>query len=196
MKPKLFYAARKNVADPSGAGFTLVELMIVLVIMIMVASAVYSILGTLTRSYTGQNVAADTQQDMRIGIDYMVRGIRMAGLDPRHTGEPGVLTASPDLFSFTADQNMDGDPDDTGEQITFVYSANRVQVTDDLGTVTLNDDVTDFSFTYLDEDDAVTTEIDHIRSVLINMTVRSPAGNHKPIQRTSTARIRCRNLGL
>jgi prepilin-type N-terminal cleavage/methylation domain-containing protein len=196
MKSKFIYKTRKNIADSSSAGFTMVELMIVMVIMLLVASAVYNILGSLSRSYTGQNVAADTQQDMRIGIDYMVRSIRMAGLDPHRTGKPGVLTAVSDEFSFTTDQNMDGDPDDTGEQITFSYSDNRVRLTDDFGTITLNDDVTGFSFTYLDEDDAVTSQIDHIRSVLIDMTVRSPAGNHKPIQRTSSTRVRCRNLGL
>ena len=196
MKSKFIYPTRKNIEISSSAGFSLVELMIVMVIMLMVASAVYTILGSLSRSYTGQNVIADTQQDMRIGIDYMVRGIRMAGLDPQRTGKPGIVTAVPNTFSFTADQNMDGDPDDTGEQITFSYSGNRVQLTDDFGTITLNDDVTDFSFTYLDENDAVTSDFDHIRSVLINMTVRSPAGNHKPIQRTSSTRVRCRNLGL
>ena len=133
---------------------------------------------------------------MRIGIDYMVRDIRMAGLDPLRTGQPGLLEATPTRFSYTVDRNMDGDPDDTGEQITFVYSGNRLQLTDDFGTDTLNDKVTGFSFTYLDDDDAETTDIDHIRTVVINMTIRSPAGSHKPIQRTSTARVRCRNLGL
>ena len=177
-------------------GFTIVELMIVLVIMFMVASAAYSVLSSLTRSYTGQNVAADTQQNLRVGIDFMIRDIRMAGLDPLRTGNSGVTAATPTVFSFTADRNMDGDPDDTGEQITFSYSGGKLQLTDGFGTETLNDRITDFRFTYLDADDVVTTDAEHIRTVTIDMTVRAPAGRHKPIERTSTARVRCRNLGL
>jgi type IV pilus assembly protein PilW len=196
MKTVLVKPAKPFSAYASSDGFTLVELMIVLVIMAMAAGASYSILYGLSRSYTGQNVVADTQQDMRVGIDYMIRDIRMAGLDPLRTGQPGVVDAQPNRFSFTADRNMDGDPDDTGEQITFVYSGKSVQLVDNLGTVTLSDKVTDFSFTYLDKDDAVTSDFEHIRTVLINMTIRSSAGNHKPIQRTSAARVRCRNLGL
>ena len=177
-------------------GFTIVELMIVLVIMFMVASAAYSILASLTRGYTGQNVAADTQQNLRIGIDFMVRDIRMAGLDPLRLGNTGVTAATPTLFSFTADRNMDGDPNDTGEQITFAYSNGKLEYTDEISTETLNERITDFAFTYLDDDDAVTTDIDRIRTVTIDMTIRAPAGSHRPIERSSTARVRCRNLGL
>ena len=187
--------AEYDTAHPN-RGFTVVELMIVLVIMFMVASAAYSILASLTRGYTGQNVAADTQQNLRIGMDFMVRDIRMAGLDPLRLGNTGVTAATPTLFSFTADRNMDGDPNDTGEQITFAYSDGKLEYTDEIGTETLNERITDFSFTYLDADNAVTTDIDRIRTVTIDMTIRAPAGSHSPIERTGTARVRCRNLGL
>ena len=65
-------------------GFTLVELVLALAMMMIVMTAIISLLVSLTRAYTAQNVTAGVQQVTRAGINIMTRDIRMAGLNPVH----------------------------------------------------------------------------------------------------------------
>jgi len=181
-------------ANPSG--FTLVEMLVSLLIISIISCAAYSIFTSLNRSYTTQNVASAVQQRMRAAIDYMIRDIRIAGLDPLRIGGFGVVSATPAAFRFTADKNMDGDANDAAEEVIYSVAGGNLQLTDDQGTEILSRYVNNSSFTYFDKDGVVTTNISDIRSVEINMTVREPSGGGKWVSRTFTTRVRCRNIGL
>jgi hypothetical protein len=126
----------------------------------------------------------------------MIRDIRIAGLDPLQTGGFGVVSATSTVFRLTADKNMDGNTNDAAEDVTYSVAGGNLQLTDDQGTETLSRYVTDFSFTYFDQDGVVTTNISDIRSVEIIMSVREPSGGGKWVSRTFTTRVRVRNLGL
>jgi len=126
----------------------------------------------------------------------MARDIRMAGLDPLDTANAGILNATATAFRFTSDKNMDGDVDDPAEDVTYQFSGNKLQLIDNQGTATLNDNITDFEFIYFDTNGAATMVTNDIRSVGITLTATVPAGSAAPVERTYNTLIRCRNIGL
>jgi prepilin-type N-terminal cleavage/methylation domain-containing protein len=185
------------------AGFTLVEVMMVIAIVSIVFGTIYRSFDIFSRSYTTENVKAGVQQKTRIGIDLMARDIRLAGLDPLGLTNAGFISGGTNSSSiqFSADHNYDGDLDDPFENITYALNGDILEQTSDLGTgpvaATLLDNVTDLTFIYLDASDTPLIEpvaVDEIRTVLISLTLQRPAGRQEPVSRTYTARIRCRNL--
>lgn len=177
-------------------GFTLIEMLIALCILSIVSGVAYGIFASLSKSFTTQDVTAKTQQNLRIGIDFMTRDIRMAGLDPLDTANAGIITATPTAIRFTADKNMDGDVDDSAEDVTYQLNGKTLQLIDDQGTATLNENISDFEFIYFDTDGAATTVVENVRSVGITLTATTPAGSAAPVERTYNTLIRCRNIGL
>jgi type IV pilus assembly protein PilW len=63
-------------------GVTLVELMIVVAILGMVMAATYNMFAFQQKSYTIQDNVAVMQQNVRVGLEYMIKEIRMAGYVP------------------------------------------------------------------------------------------------------------------
>jgi prepilin-type N-terminal cleavage/methylation domain-containing protein len=191
-------------------GFTLIELLVALGIGAIVLSAIYSVYGGLTRSYTTQNVAADIQQVVRAGIDFMVEDMITAGLNPNNAAGIGIAVATSTSIRFSADRNMNGTLDaGTSEEITYAYvpTSNRLDQCLDvtIGTADCQpfiDNVTALTFTYLDAagndlgDPVAHADLDDIRTIVISMTVQEPAGRQGMIARTYSTRFRCRNLGI
>jgi hypothetical protein len=119
---------------------------------------------------------------------------------------------------FTSDRNINCSIDNSAyENITYRYEAGALLQCLDLSDVNncnplpdtiLLENVTGLEFHYLDEDgnglgdpdpwlDPVPLDdLDDIRTVVISMTVREPAGRSEPVERTYTTRVHCRNLGL
>jgi type IV pilus assembly protein PilW len=185
------------------AGFTLIEVLMCIAILSIVFGTVYRSFDIFSRSYTTENVKAGVQQKTRIGIDLMARDIRLAGLDPLGLANAGFISGSTNTSSiqFTADHNYDGDFDDPFENITYALNGDVLEQTSDLGTgpvaATLLNNVTDLTFTYLDATDipmAEPIQVGEVRTVLISLTLQRPAGRDKPVSRTYTTRVRCRNL--
>jgi hypothetical protein len=166
-------------------------------------AAVGGVFTTLKKSYTKQTVAADVQQGVRAGIDFMAENIRMAGLDPAGTGLFGIeAPPGSDSIDFTGDMNLNGTLDnpsvapDPPERISFYLDGNQVKQSANGSVDALVDNVTDLTFTYYDADDLVTAVAGDIRTVQISMTVAEPAGAGGTLHRTYTTRVKCRNLGL
>jgi prepilin-type N-terminal cleavage/methylation domain-containing protein len=189
----------------SHAGFSMIELLIVIGILAILFTFMYKGFERLNRYYTAENVKASTQQSARIGIEMMVQDIRLAGLNPLGTAGAGIVAASPTGFRFTADANFDGDVADPSEDITYGLNLDGtcstcLQQTNDLGTETLLGDVNTLALTYLDDTgtaiptaDLATRRAD-IRTVGITLTVNRPAGRDGTVSRTYTTQVRCRNL--
>lgn len=191
-------------------GFTLVELLVALAMFSILVAAIGTVLVPLRRSYTTQEVAAGAQQTTRLAIDFMVNDIRLAGLDPIGEANAGIEEASALLLRFTIDRAPGGGTEANGEidegafeRLTYAWDApnQRLRLTHDAGTAssdteTIVDNVTNMLFTYFDEDDAATTDLNEIRSVGISMTVEEPAGRDGTVSRTYNTRVRCRNLGI
>jgi len=193
----------------SHAGFSMIELIIVIGILAILFTFMYKGFERLNRYYTAENVKASTQQSTRIGVEMMVQDIRRAGLNPLGTAGAGVVAASPTSFRFTVDANFDGiiDPADpfVDEDITYGLNLDGacgtcLQQRNRLGTETLLGDVNTLAFTYLDDTgiaipaaDLATRRAD-IRTVGITLTVNRPAGRDGTVSRTYTTQVRCRNL--
>jgi len=180
----------------SSAGFTMVEMLMVLAIISIAFGTIYKSFETLNRSTTTENVKAGIQQSVRIAVDFMVQDIRLAGLNPLGTPDIGFKENLDEKIRFTMDANFDGDDDDTFEDITYeLNSADGTLVqTNHLGPEVLIDNVSDLNFTYLDMDDQNTLDPSGIRSVIISLTMRRPAGRDGEISRTYSTQVRCRNL--
>ncbi len=192
-------------------GFTLMELVIVLAISSILMAAVMSTMATLQRSFTTQDVAADTQQDVRMAMVLMTRDIKQAGLDPLTSAGSGFERADSSYIRVTSDRiptggiEANGTIDDTNfERVSYfrdpgtnelrirLYEGSVVSET----TQTLADNITNLQFTYFDADGVVTADMPDIRSVGILLTASAPAGRDGLVTRTYTTRVRCRNLSL
>ncbi|MGD9057508.1 MAG: hypothetical protein PVJ41_09990 [Desulfobacterales bacterium] len=107
-------------------GFTLVDILVGLAMASVLLAAVVSLFTSMGRSYTIQNVAADTQQETRAGVEVMIQEIRMAGFNPSGSAATGIVDnfdnasgfhidhdgkiarTDANNFAFTMDSDMDG----------------------------------------------------------------------------------------
>jgi prepilin-type N-terminal cleavage/methylation domain-containing protein len=185
----------------SHAGFSMIELLIVIAILAVLFTFMYKGFERLNRYYTTENVKANTQQSARIGVEMMVQDIRLAGLNPLGTAGAGIVAATPTSLHFTADVNFDGDVADPFEDITYALNGTRLQQTNHLGTETLLEDVSTLGFRYFDTNDNLIPfpiddagELAAIRTVEIALSLNRLAGRDGSVSRTYTTRVRCRNL--
>jgi prepilin-type N-terminal cleavage/methylation domain-containing protein len=183
----------------SHAGFSMIELLIVIGILAILFTFMYKGFERLNRYYTAENVKASTQQSARIGIEMMVQDIRLAGLNPLGTAGAGIVAANPTSFQFTADVNFDGDLGDPFENITYDLNGTDLRQRNSNLLLSPNfevllSNVTALAFTYLDDTGIPTANLADIRTIGITLTVNRPAGRDGTVSRTYTTQVRCRNL--
>ena len=195
-------------------GFSLVELLIVLLIISVISGAIYSVFSYSNLSYTQQNVSAEVQQKLRAAMEIIIQDIRTAGLDPTASGVFGIEHADEQKLRFTSDSidtglgEFNGVIDDNNsERMTYVFESN--QLTQTLYENTANEislpliqDVNSLKFSYTDADGndlgcpVDPNKLKDIRAIEISLTLNQPAGRKERITRSLTKRIKCRNLGL
>ena len=192
-------------------GFTAIELLVSLAIMSIALTSIYSMYMSFIRTCTKEGVKIRVQQNVRSGLDMMIRDIRLAGLDPEGTGDFGIVAATSQRIQFTADRDMDGELDDADstdgidapdmEHMAYeydgsgilkmaLYKANGDPEMDEI----MAENVTDLTFTYFDSNADTTSNPDEIRMVDIQMTVQKSSGQDGQISRTLVKRVKCRNL--
>lgn len=196
---------KKRIRESSG--FTLLELVVGLGIAALSMMAIVSVFTTLTRSYTTQTTSANLQQAARLSLDYMTRNIRMAGFDPKRNAGAGIIEATPTRLSFLLDRDSSGEIDNSEEDIAYIYDSDSQEIEEVLDASTdvpvnqpFLDNVTDLTFAYFDsngEDLGEDPDLNLIKTVDIFLTVEQRSGREKrPVRRTYSARVICRNLGL
>jgi type IV pilus assembly protein PilW len=192
-------------------GFTAIELLVSLAILSIALTSIYSMYMSFIRTCTKEGAKIRVQQNVRSGLDMMIRDIRLAGLDPEGTGDFGIVAVTPQRIQFTADLDMDGEVDDAdasdgidvpdlehmayeydgnGTLKMFLYKANGDPETDEI----MAENVTDLTFIYYDSNDDTTSDLDAIRTVDIRMTIEKSAGRDGQVSRTLVKRVKCRNL--
>jgi prepilin-type N-terminal cleavage/methylation domain-containing protein len=212
MKTPFFAPSEKASAENGSEGFSLIEMLISLAVLSLFLVAIYTILLGQTRSYTTQEVAAGAQQTVRMAIEFMASDLRLAGLDPLKSANPGFELATATAFRVTSDRVdiASGDTEANGqiddellERVTYRYDATDDTIDQVLyegspfqDTQELVTNVTGVTFRYFDQSGAETDVLSEIRSVGLLLTVEEPAGRDGMIERTYSTRIRCRNLGL
>lgn len=192
-------------------GFTLIELLVAMTIMLLVMSAISTTFQSQTRSWVTQQEIAKMQQNLRAGMFYLERSIRMAGFDPGNAGGFGFVanfsvpyegmgaTTDNDDIAFTIDDNENRSLDSSStEMVAYrVDNKNQLQVFDISGGVggwlTIASNISNLNFTYLDSGNVVTTVPADIRTVQITMTAQSSKASVTST-RSITSRVRCRNI--
>ncbi|MBW2218212.1 MAG: prepilin-type N-terminal cleavage/methylation domain-containing protein, partial [Deltaproteobacteria bacterium] len=113
--------------ETENKGFTLIELMITLAISSIVMTGIYAIYNAQSTARRNQKIVVDMMQNLRAGLYYMEREIRVAGFDPQRTTNAGITIANLSDIRFTLDDNQDGDlvagaGTDPNERIHYMLS--------------------------------------------------------------------------
>ncbi len=200
--------------------FTIIEVLMAMVIVGVVIGAIYAVFVSSNRSYHTQDSVVEAQQSVRVGIDFMVRDIRMAGFDPLSSATDahpldsdgaGIKEATSSKIRFTSDIDMNEaiDNPNNQERVTYEYDAANGRLwrylyegTGSQTKQTLIDSVSALQFTYLGADGNTITApvaadaLDDIRTVVISMEVEGEGALGQTITRSLNTRVSCRNLSL
>ncbi|MDD4464222.1 MAG: prepilin-type N-terminal cleavage/methylation domain-containing protein [Desulfobacterales bacterium] len=197
--------------DTGQAGFTMLELIVAFAVATLFLMATLFIVDACLHSYRAQERIAGAQQDVRAGLDFMVRDIRMAGFDPLGNSDAGILTDEAGTIEFTMDISMDDDDDDddnidpgSREHITYAYDAANNRILRSYpkpggGTQsdTLIENVSALSFDYIyyrNNEVVANGDPDEIKAVIITMTCRDRDSQGGVFERTLTTTVKLRNL--
>jgi type IV pilus assembly protein PilW len=183
-----------NLTTPtgSGRGFTLLELLVGMAISALVMTAIYATFKNQHETYINQGIIASAQQNLRAGMLFMEREIRMAGCDPLGTAGAGIRVADANSISFTLDyrdtadgSDSDGDFDDKNEDIVYALeNGDLVRKIPGSATQTIAENVGALDFVYLDgasPPNVLPTPVTaanraNIRSVQITMVAEADRG--------------------
>ncbi|MDP2701795.1 MAG: prepilin-type N-terminal cleavage/methylation domain-containing protein [Candidatus Rokubacteria bacterium] len=200
-------------------GFTLAEMLVVCALLGTVMAGVLSLLMVGQQSATATMNKVDAQANARMGIDRVIAEIREAGYLPQGPQCPTAPTtpcppynyAFPAITAQTAtamtvqnDWNADNviqaaavtDPitgAQRGEQVVYSFNAGqlrRQEIGIDGAPDVVAAGIIGLTYTYLDQNNAVTATAANIRTVTITMTTQQSAGQP---QVTMVHRVRLRN---
>ncbi|MBW2595962.1 MAG: prepilin-type N-terminal cleavage/methylation domain-containing protein [Deltaproteobacteria bacterium] len=115
-----------HTSQESDRGFTLIELLIAMAVGLVLLGAMYGVFTMHSKTLGTQEQIAEMQQNVRAGMDMMIRDIRMAGYDPEGTASAGIVSVSSDKIYITMDLNGDGALDDSGEHLVYDIYDNKL----------------------------------------------------------------------
>jgi len=159
-------------------GFTLTELMVSMGIGMAMLAAVTTTVMLQTKTYNAQQQINEMEQNARGVLDVITRELKMAGYKPNGGSFSGVTYSTTQLMIQTDLDASGGISTSTtaNEQITYAYDSTNKQITRAVGTggaLVLADNITAFTFSYLDSTGASTTTSANIRQVSISITART-----------------------
>ncbi len=215
----------KDIRNNKG-GFSLIELIVVLVISSAVLSGIYSVYTTNQRVFTTQQQVVEMEQNLRAASFMLVNDLRMAGYDPTGDASAGIVSLGSDWITITMDLDDDDAFTSAGETITYALDTldgelklfrnpSGPPVADEV----VADNIDALDFVYFDGDGAVTTTAADVRSIQVTIVARTSHRtadgfvNNTPYvnlqgttillaqgdtvrRRMLVSRIKCRNLGL
>jgi prepilin-type N-terminal cleavage/methylation domain-containing protein len=119
---------RKRISE---AGFSLMELMIVLIVVLVITAAIFQVINLATQRTSTEQTKVDMFQEAREFMDQMTRDLRQAGYPSPRNMDPSVLTQNPlssDLHAAagvtkvdTGDLWFEGDVDGSGTVSVVQY---------------------------------------------------------------------------
>ena len=105
------------------SGFTLIELLMAMVTGIIVLAGIYAAFNSQQKIHTKESQVVDAEQNVRGAAHFMVREIRLAGMDQTGNANARFRIAGPHSIRFTLDRNDDEDVLDADEDIAYRFSA-------------------------------------------------------------------------
>jgi len=159
------------------AGFTLVEMMVALAIGMVVIASVAGTFRAQTRQNKAEEEISQLHQNVRGALDIISRELMQAGYKASGGSVTGVTYSTTQLL-IQADLDGNGAIDNTSnsttEYIIYAYDSTNQQITRKLGSggtsYMVADNITQFTFSYLDASSAATTTTSLIRKLTISIT--------------------------
>jgi type IV pilus assembly protein PilW len=84
-------------------GFTLIELMVAVFVLLVITAAIYDLYLVQYRNWISQDLRSEMLQRVRVALNDMTRDMQMAGFRPRVAA---VNAAQPDQFTFEFQDNL------------------------------------------------------------------------------------------
>lgn len=168
----------KRLSLRRNSGFSLVEMMVAIGIGMLMLAAVTTTFMSQAKIYSAQEQVNEMEQNARGALDVIAREIKMAGYKPAGGTVNGV-TYNPSQLVIEADLDGSGavsTASTSNEQITYAYDNTNKQITRKLGTgaaQVLADNITAFTFEYLNASGNATTTTAEIRQVRISITAKT-----------------------
>lgn len=181
------------------AGFSLVELMIVMAVSLILLAAMSSAFISHAKTTSMQVLTVDTVHRARTALASMTRDIRMAGYRTS-SAVTGISQATANSIRTLVDLNQDGIISGSDEDITIAFdNSNRIITRN--GNV-MADNIESLALTYTLKDGSTTqapTDLTSIRKVTLTLIVRSATidpltSNYRRLELTSD--ITPRNMNL
>jgi prepilin-type N-terminal cleavage/methylation domain-containing protein len=166
-------------------GFTLAEFLIASLILLVVASAAFSLLSEIQRTASYQSEVQAVLNNTRIAMETIERHIRQAGNDPLGSGLPGITIVSANEVQIRSDLtgssgagnpdkgDPDGDVDDSDENVTIRYNgvSRSLEIVPDGGSPQIAAGyISGLSFQYYDATGAVTADSKDVRTISFTVT--------------------------
>jgi type II secretory pathway pseudopilin PulG len=195
--------------DKRQAGFSLIELLIVSVILMFIIGIISGIVTSAQFSYTRQRQRTESLNDATAALDTLTRLIRMAGNNPLNIGglqaiDPGTadggvyrtIRIRSDWRGSTMSSMPDGDISDPFEDIKFFVQNNKLMKREpsDASDVEYLDNVLSLQFVYFDTNNAliINPAANSAAITRIEITVITQSPGTPPITFTSSAFVRQR----
>lgn len=200
-------------------GFTLAEMLVVCALLGTVMAGVLSLVMVGQQSATATMNQVDAQSNARMGIDRVIEEFREAGYlpagptcptapttpcPPYNYAFPAVTAQTATALTIQNDWNADNviqtvavtDPisgAQRGEQVVYSFAAGqlrRQEIGIDAAPVVVAAGIISLTYTFLDQNNAVTGTAANIRTVTVTLTTQQSAGQP---QVTMVHRVRLRN---
>jgi type IV pilus assembly protein PilW len=180
-------------------GFTLMELLVVILMMGVVMAGIYAVYTSQQKSFVVQEDVAEMQQNLRAAMFFLVRDIRLSGCNPTGKADAGITTANANTISMSMDirgKNPDDPPDgDTGdpeERVTYALmdtdgdgNVDSLGRDTGAGLVAVASNIEALNFVYLDVNGNVTADLSKMRSVQLTVVARTEAPSNGYVDTTS-----------
>jgi type IV pilus assembly protein PilW len=167
-------------------GFSLMELVFAIGIGMVIIGAIAGTFMTQTRFYNAQEQVNEMQQNARAAIDLISREIKMAGYKPTGDTITGVSYSTTELrirsnnngYLAVANGGDTTINDSSDEHLVYTFDAANKQIKRAYGAVgatpqVVANNITAFTFSYLDSSGAATTTAANIRQISLSITART-----------------------
>lgn len=155
----------------SSKGFSLIELLVVMAILGVILTAIYSLVTSASKSQVSQDLEVEMQQNARSAMDFIVRELKnMVSLNCLENTST-TCPDSKDKIQFTSMTDMDS------RIFSWISSDNILRYSKaPMGSEDrqpLADQITSFTLTPRDDKNIITTDLGSVRRIDVTLTART-----------------------
>lgn len=191
------------------AGFTLVEILVTMALLMLVMVPMYSVFESSNRTYAIQNEVTAAENNLRAGMGMLNYDLKSVGYDPTGSGHFGITAATSTTITFTRDDNANGSVD-AGETVAYTFSGSQLL----RGGGIVAENVQGLEY-YYNNATTAPTDLSSIRNITVSMLAVTEHADQKFANQSFTTAsgvtwttptgfrgkfmtqfVKCRNMGL